>query len=215
MAQETGDRRAETDELPGAYQAVTLATGRGEVRCRYTAVPGATRAVVWMGGVGGGWDTPARGLYPSLAEELAGEETASVRVRFRHPGDLDECTFDALAAVAYLEAQGIGRIGLVGHSFGGAVAIRAAARAPSARAVVTLATQGSGAEPAAGLGPRVATLLIHGRDDEILPADNSARVHRAARDPKRLLLLNGARHCLDEQADRVRREVRDWLLERL
>ena len=214
MAEGTG-RRAAEPELNGGYQTLTLATPRGEVKCRHYTVPGATAGVLWLGGVGGGWDSPAKGLYPALAEELAGEELCGLRVRFRHPGDLEECAFDAAAGLSFLGGLGCERLGVVGHSFGGAVAVRVAARQPSVTAVATLATQGYGADGVAELGPRAALLLIHGRDDEVLPADCSAALHEAAAEPKRLLVLNGARHCLDEQADRVRRELRDFLLQRL
>ncbi|ACI99554.1 alpha/beta hydrolase [Rhodospirillum centenum] len=201
--------------LLGGYQPVTLATERGEIRCRVHAAPGAERGVVWAGGVGGGWDSPARDLFPRLAEELAGEDIASLRVRYRHPTDLAESVFDVLAGLQYLETQGVRRFGLVGHSFGGAVVIQAAAKVPAVTAVATLATQGYGAGPAATLGPRAALLLIHGKDDEVLPCESTEHVHRLARDPKRMVLFSGARHGLDEVGDRVHREVRDWLLSRI
>jgi len=201
--------------LVGNHQPVTLATQRGEVKCRLYSADEPARGVVWIGGVGGGWDTPARDLYPRLANELTGEDVLSLRVRFRQPGDLDECTWDVLAGLAYLKTLGAGRLGIVGHSFGGAVAVRAAAQDPDVRAVAALAPQSHGADSAAGLGPRCALLLIHGKDDEILPAECSEHLNAIAVEPKRYLLFSGARHVLDEVADRIHREVRDWMLDHL
>ncbi len=198
--------------LVDGYQAVTLATQRGEVRCRYYAADETKRGVVWIGGVGGGWDTPARDLYPRLAAELTGEEVLGLRVRFRHPGEMEDCVFDVCAGLAYLQKRGAKKLAVVGHSFGGAVAIQAAARMPAVTAVVALAPQSHGGDLAATLGPRCALLLVHGKDDEILPPTCSEHLHAIAVEPKKFLLFSGARHVLDEVADRVHREIRNWLL---
>jgi pimeloyl-ACP methyl ester carboxylesterase len=113
-----------------------------------------------------------------------------------------------------LEGRGIERIGLVGHSFGGAVVIEAAARTPQVATVVALATQAYGTERADQLSPRP-LLLIHGVEDEILPAGSSRIVYERARAPKRIHLIEGARHVLDEAADEVHREVVGWLTHEL
>jgi hypothetical protein len=167
--------------------------------------------VAFVGGVGGGFDSPARDLYGRLSEALPLEGIAALRLRFREPTQLEESTADLSAGIAELSRRRKTRIGLVGHSFGGAVVIRAAANARGVRAVVTLATQSYGAGPAAELGPRCALLLIHGRCDTVLPAEVSRMVFDLAAEPKRLVLLAGAGHGLDEAAPEVERLVRDWL----
>ena len=208
-------RGVETAAPEEGYVPVTLNTSRGPVAGRYYAAAGSRCGVVWVGGIGGGWDTPAAGLYPRLARELASAGIASVRVRFRDPTDLDEAVLDVLAGLEYLRTQGIADAGLVGHSFGGAVVIQAAAASPVARTVVTLATQSYGTDPVRGLGPRCSILLMHGTDDEVLAPGNSERVYRLAREPKRLVLLQGASHVLDEAAEAVQRGAREWLLQQL
>lgn len=120
---------------------MTLAMHRGVVEYRSYPVPGAASAVVWIGGVGGDLDTPARGFYPKLCGELRADEIASLRVQFRHPTGLDESTHDTLAGIGYLVHEGFLAFGIVGHSFGGAVAIQAAALFEAVRTVVTLATR--------------------------------------------------------------------------
>jgi pimeloyl-ACP methyl ester carboxylesterase len=93
------------------------------------------------------------------------------------------------------------------------VVIRAASGSPLVRAVVTLATQSYGAGAAAELGPRCALLLVHGLEDMVLPHSASVHVHVDAAEPKRLILLDGTGHNLDEAAGRVADETRTWLQE--
>ena len=201
--------------MPASMRPVTVETSRGRVACRYTWIPGTRAAALFVGGVGGGWDTPANDLYPRLAEELAADAIASLRVRFRDPTDLDEAVFDVLAGGSFLVDEGRDRLALVGHSFGGAVVIRAAAALPSARTVVTLATQGYGAAPVRDLGPRCSVLLVHGTQDRVLPPSSSEYVYELAREPKRLVLYEGAGHGLVEAAAEVRALVRGWIVEEL
>src|SRR5690348_13166086 len=205
------------DVAPSAqgYEQVNLRTSRGTVACRSYAVTGACRAALYVGGIGGDWDTPARGLYPRLAEELRGERIASLRVRFRHPTELEEAVLDVLAALAYLEGTGVTAAALVGHSFGGAVVIQAAAHAPLARTVVTLATQSYGADAVEDLSAGCSLLLLHGEDDTVLPPSCSRSLYRIAHELKRFILYPGAEHGLDEAAEEVHAAVRDWILEHL
>ena len=203
-------------EAPKPYRPVRVETEGGPLACRHYPAAGSTLAgMVWVGGVGGGWDSPARGMYPRLAEELARVGVASLRVRFRDPLDLHGCVHDVLAGLAFLADQGVEALGVCGHSAGGAVAVQAAADAPQVRVAVALAPQVHGADATARLGPRCALLLVHGTGDRVLPDACSRHLHRIAGEPKRLVLLPGAGHVLDEAAGEVAAEVRAWILERL
>src|SRR5262249_7474048 len=122
---------------------------------------------------------------------------------------------DVLAGVAFLQREGTEAIGLVGHSFGGAVVIRAAAHAPAVRTVVTLATQGYGTDPVDRLGPRCSVLLIYGTADRVLSAACSEDAFARAREPKRFLVIPGASHGLDEAAGEVDHAVRKWIIGQL
>ncbi len=198
--------------LDEGYRTVTLQADDGPIEARHYPAGGATCGAVWVGGVGGGFDTPARDLYPRLSEDLARHGVQSLRVRFRHPTKLNEAVLDVIAGLDFLSAQGVRRAAVIGHSFGGAVALQAAAaRRGLVRTVVTLATQGFGADVAHDLG--IPLLLIHGEADEVLAPECSLYVHRIALEPKKLVLMPGAAHCLDETAEAVCREVRDWLKE--
>ncbi len=197
------------------YDDIRLLTSRGTVAGRLYRAPGATSAVIWVGSAGGGWDTPARGLYPQLSNRLRDQGITSLRLRYRCPGTLMESVLDVLTGVAYLDGAGITRIGLVGHSFGGAVVIQAAAVAPSVCTVVTLATQSYGAEGVAELPSGCSILLLHGGRDRVLRPACSTAVHRLAREPKRLVLYADAGHGLDEVAEAVYDCVYEWIVAEL
>lgn len=201
---------------PEGYEPVIQETTRGPIEMRYYPVNESTQGAIFVGGAGGGFDTPVRGwLYPRLCGQLQQEGVAALRVRYRHPNDLEECVLDVLAAISFLEADNITSIALIGHSFGGAVVIQAAALSPIVRTCVPLSTQTYGADPAAHLGPRCSLLLAHGLDDEVLPPDCSRAVYRSAREPKKLLLKEHARHGLDEWADELPAILRQWIVEEL
>jgi pimeloyl-ACP methyl ester carboxylesterase len=195
------------------YHPVKIITSRGSIHCRYYPVENAEKAVIWVGGVGGDWDTPARGLYPQLCQELRSQHIASLRVRYRYSTQLEESILDVLAGITYLQDEGIESLALVGHSFGGAVVIQAAAQCPDVCTVVTLATQAYGADAAAELATRCSILLLHGMADEVLPPDCSQRVYQLALEPKQIVLYPNANHGLDPVADEVYPLVRDWIIQ--
>ncbi len=196
------------------YRHFRLHTGRGKVDTRLLAAPGADAAALLVGGIGGGFDSPARDLYSRLGGALADRGVSTLRVRYRHPTALEESVHDVLAGVRALEQQAIRHVALVGHSFGGAVVAAAGAASPRVVGVVTLATQSYGIAPIADLAPRP-VLLVHGNDDTILPPVCSVHAWRIAGDPKELKLYEGAGHGLDEAADEVFDLVFGWLAGKL
>ena len=162
---------------------------------------------VWVGGAGGGLDGPARGLYPDACRRLQPLGVAGLRLHYRRPNFLQECVLDTLLGVEFLAHEGIERVALVGHSFGGAVVIAAGALSERVAAVVPMSTQTYGTDLAPRLAPRP-LLLIHGTNDEVLPDACSRQVFARAGEPKELKLYRGARHGLDE----VREELLDLLV---
>ena len=198
-----------------AYDVVEIETDRGTTTCRYYEAEGARAGVVMVGGVGGGFDTPGRELYPRLAEGLQNDRIGALRVRYRHPTNLVESVVDTAIGMRYLESRGIRAIGLVGHSLGGAVVIQAAAGDPLVRVVVALSTQDAGTGPVARLAGRAAVLLIHGDADTVISPRSSEEVYRRTHEPKRLVIYEGAGHALDEAAESLAVEVKAWLLKHL
>jgi dipeptidyl aminopeptidase/acylaminoacyl peptidase len=142
---------------------------------------------------------------------------AALRLDFRlhrAPGDVEEGTHDVLAGVALLKSKAAGRIGLVGHSYGGAVVISAAALSNDVDAVVTLSTQTAGTALASRIAPRP-LLLVHGELDRRLSPQCSRYVYEHAGEPKELVILRGAKHSLRQRREELRALLREWLVARL
>ncbi len=202
---------------PDHAQRVEVDSERGAIACAFTPPRGAGPVVVMVGGGDGGLDGPV-GLYPALAEDLAAVGIGTLRVDFRihrFPGPVDEGVFDVGAAVAWLVARGVERVGVLGHSFGGAVVIEAAAQEPECIAsIATLATQTAGAQRVGELAPRP-LLLVHGLDDVRLTPDCSRLLYSLAGEPKELVLLEGATHSLRQKHSEVRALLVEWFMETL
>lgn len=97
----------------------------------------------------------------------------------------------------------------MGHSFGGAPAVRAAVLADElVVGVVTLATQSAGCEVAEGLAGRP-VLCLHGDADELLPAMCSELVAGLA--GGEVVVLPGCGHLMTQAAAELRSRLLDWL----
>ena len=169
-----------------------------------------TAAVVACGGAMGGLLGPAEGLYHRLGVHLAEQGVPLVRVSYRRPNDLDACCLDVAAAVQLVADAGARRVVVMGHSFGGAVAVRVAvALASTIAGVVTFATQSAGCEVAGGLGDRP-LLLFHGDRDELLPPQAS-QVVRAMADHGELVLIPGDGHLLAKSGPILWERLFEWL----
>jgi pimeloyl-ACP methyl ester carboxylesterase len=98
----------------------------------------------------------------------------------------------------------------MGHSFGGAVAVRVGAALPAVVAgVVTLATQSAGCEVAPHLAGRP-LLLFHGDADELLPVAASETVRSLAGGGD-LVVLAGTGHLLTGATARIRERLSWWV----
>lgn len=203
------------EDAKNGYIPIELITNRGEVSCRFYKVDSNKLGVIWVGGVGGGWDTPSEDLYPDLSQKLKKNDIASLRIRYRYPRDMDESVYDVLAGIKFLENMGTSKIALVGHSLGGAVVIQAAALSNYVKTVVTLSTQSHGADSVSNISQDTSILLIHGSDDPVLPISCSRQVYSKAHDPKEIVILTGNSHCLDESSEKVHQLVYNWVVSKL
>jgi pimeloyl-ACP methyl ester carboxylesterase len=171
------------------------------------------QAVLMMGGAMGGLLGPADGLYHDLGEQFAAAGIATIRIGYRKPNDLDRCVHDVIATAELAARGGTDHFVLVGHSFGGAVAVRAGIALRTYTAgVVTLATQSAGCEVAEQLQP-VPFRLYHGDRDELLPVAASEVV--AALGGGDLTILAGNGHLLAEAGTDLRAELSEWIPARL
>ncbi len=172
-------------------------------------------AVLCVGGFDGGFDGPAEGIYADLGDELPQRGIGVLRLDFRvktSPGPIDEGTFDLLAGIDWLIDQKVGQVALLGHSYGGAIVIRAAARSSDVVATCALSTQTAGIEPAEvrSLAPRP-LLLIHGAADWRLPPRLSQWVYSVAAEGRELHILEQATHSLRQRRDDLWMLLIDWI----
>jgi fermentation-respiration switch protein FrsA (DUF1100 family) len=199
-------------EVEGTFR-VLLDTTRGEIEGVLHPVEGGTGAVVCVGGAMGGLDGPAEGLYPRLAGLLGERSITTLRLHYRQPNALEECVLDVLAGCSFLRGLGATDLTLVGHSFGGAVVIKAGQFFPIVRGVASLSPQLYGTRQVEQLGRPL--LLVHGAADTILSHEASEDIYRRAADPKRIVLFADTGHSLVQAKAQVDGLLADWLAARL
>jgi hypothetical protein len=166
--------------------------------------------VVMVGGAMGGTLGPGEGLYHQWGQALAEMGVPSIRLSYRKPNDLDSCCVDTAAAVQMLVGSGADKVVLMGHSFGGAVAVRVGVGlSEMVSGVVTFATQSAGCEVAGGLAGRP-FLMFHGSEDSILPVEAS-EVVRAMAGTGDLHIMPGDDHLLYKSHSAINEIVMPWL----
>jgi dienelactone hydrolase len=192
------------------HRHLELFTRGGLLTVLWHGPPDADAALIACGGAMGGLLGPANGLYQFLGDELGKLGIATLRVSYRRPNDLDRCIEDAGAACEMAVAEGARQLVIMGHSFGGAVAIGCAAHIGDlAPGVVTLSTQSAGCEIAPAIADRE-LLLIHGGRDELLPVWSSEVVREIAGTGE-LIVYPTAGHLLTECAAELRALLPGWV----
>lgn len=171
--------------------------------------PGLEHVVLACGGAMGGMLGPAGGLYHDLGVRFAAQGIGLVRVGYRRPNDLGACVHDLVAVAELAARRGGRRFVTMGHSFGGAVAVRAAIiLGADAAGVVTLATQTAGCEEAERLAG-TPVILVHGERDELLPPQASELLQMLT--GGELVVFPGAGHLLAEVGDELRTRLGAWI----
>lgn len=199
-------------DSPGSFR-VMLETTRGNIFGVIHPVEGGTGAVITVGGAMGGVDGPADHLYGRLPALLAHANTTVLRLDYRMPNNFEECVLDTLAGCSFLQGIGALDLVLVGHSFGGAVAIRAGQLFPRVRGVAALSSQTHGTDEVGELGRPL--LLVHGTGDTILSYLASEEIYRRAADPKRIVLYEEDDHLFTRSAADVGELLGEWIPARL
>ena len=189
-------------------------TNRGDFDAILHRAPEADQAVVWVCGARGGFGGPGPGTYARMAQRFAEDGITSLRMDYRSPGDVFECTLDLLAGVSYLKGAGHQPVVVVGHSFGGAVVIAAGANSSHIKGVVALSPQTYGAGMAGQVAPRK-LLVVHGKADTRLAFSCGQQIYNLAKEPKELVLYEGAEHRLEECRDELEDLLGRWIPETL
>lgn len=194
---------------PDGNLRVLIDTTRGEMRAVLHPCADGPGAAIYLGGAMGGFEGPANDLYGRLANRLR-PELSGLRLHYRRPGELQECVLDVLAGASFLRGIGVsGGVALVGHSFGGAVAIKAGELCPPASGVAALAPQTFGTHTVQHLGKPL--LLVHGMRDTVLDHAASEDIFARAVEPKRLVLYATDDHMFSQSADELEELLAGWL----
>lgn len=159
-----------------------------------------------------------------LCEAIAAAGVAALRFPYRTPEDMRSALADVAGAVRLLRAHPAvpQRVGVVGHSYGGAVAALAAGRDSRIRAAVLAVPPAErdyfgGLRPMAELSRTRARVLILGASaDELVPPGDGERyavLLRQAGVTHRLVVLQGADHQFSAHRAEAERAITDWLRE--
>ena len=196
-------------------RALLLVTNRGPIQTiiHHDPTSPTHRGIVWVGGARGGFEGPAGSMYKLLGDGLSPGIT-SIRLDYRQPNVLVECVMDTLAALSFLSGTGHTDVILVGHSFGGAVVIKAAPYSEVVKGVIALSSQTFGAGDVSQVSPSP-ILLVHGERDTVLSQESSLKIFEWAEEPKELRLIPENGHGLQESAQEIRQLVSEWLVQHL
>lgn len=200
---------AAVENWRGDYDKLRIETRRGEINCRLYRATDAQAAVIMLGG-GNGDAESTRELFSRLANAFPQACISAMCLSFRNVKSIEESIHDVRAAIQFLQAdEAVNRVGLIGYSFGGAVALATAALEANVDAVVTLGGQSA---RIADVGKfRTPVLLIHGKQDRVVPAGTSRSMYEKAQGPKELLLVD-SEHDLGASRQQVMDRSFDWML---
>ena len=191
-------------------EGLVFRTDQGDLKGILHRAEGSHYGVVWVCGALGGFGGPGLGTYTRLAETFREQGITSLRLDYRQPNIMKECVLDLLTGIAYFKSMNHGPVVIVGHSFGGAVVIGAGVASDHVKGVVSLAPQMFGAKMVRSLSP-TSLLLVHGKADTRLPAFTSVSIYRMAKQPKEVVLYEGAEHSLEECRDELDQLLGDWI----
>ena len=203
---------AQEVEVTERLRHVEMYTLGGLLTMLWHGDPEVEHVVLACGGAMGGLLGPADGLYHDLGVRLADEGIGLVRVGYRKPNDLGACVHDLVAVAELAARRGGRRFVTMGHSFGGAVAVRAAVvLGDDTAGVVTHATQSAGCEEAERLAG-TPVLLFHGTNDEILPPQASELVQMLT--GGELVVFPGSGHLFSDVGAELRERLGAWIPDR-
>ena len=191
-------------------EGLVFRTNQGDLKGILHRAEGSHQGVVWVCGASGGFGGPGPGTYSKLCEEFRKQGITSLRLDYRLPNDLKECVADLLAGISFFKAMDHDPVVVVGHSFGGAVVIAAGVASDHVKGVVSLSPQTYGTKMVRSLSP-ASLLVVHGKADTRLPYSCAVQIYRMAKEPRKLVLYDGAEHRLEECRDELEELLSEWI----
>lgn len=200
-------------ELAPGVRLLEAYTMQGLLKLLWYGEADASDVVILLGGAMGGFSGPAGSMYLELGAHYAAEGRGVICCDYRRPDKLELSLLDAAATADWAMRDGGRRFVVVGHSFGGAVAVQLGiALTGHCVGVATLATQSAGCEQAAELAP-TPLVLFHGDRDVILPPESSLMVRTMA-GAGDLRIIPGGDHGFAEGREQLYDELVAWIDDR-
>jgi len=172
---------------------------------------GSKDCVILISGAGGGFQGPM-GMYRTLSDMLKQKKICALQLDFRKPSYLQECIDDVAVAIEYLQVNfKIERFGIVGWSFGGAVAITSTVLQNCIIGVATIASQTFGTDLVGEVAPKP-ILLMHGTKDTCLSHSCTKDLYKRARHPKEKVLFKKDDHALSRNNQAAMMKLYEFFL---
>lgn len=170
-------------------------------------------------------DTMDNNVVLAVCQALCRESMVAFRFNFRGVGGSQGALADGFgdpedvkAAISYVSAMeniDPGRIGLVGYSFGGGVALRVAPQDERVQAVAAISASLTPSSLGLLRGYAKPKLLVCGSSDHLVPSQELQRLADELPEPKKCQVISGADHFWMGYEGEVAATVASFLAEAL
>lgn len=199
----------EEDEL---YVPFLFNTDRGTIETRYYPSHKKHTGIVFLGGEKS-WDSPAKGLYGLLAEELQYQRIPSIRVNYRNPQEVTECVIDGVVAATFLLENGCKDVIIIGHDLGALVATHIATLIPDVKMIAALCPPPEFTSVLSDVPFHTSMRFVFGKNDLTPQADVRSFVHTNNVPSKIVRVYEKANHNLDEVAFDLFDTLKHWIFD--
>ena len=210
-AAETTLREVTTRSTVRSYRIVQMHGTHGTVGAYHYAAKPPGKAVLYLGCVRDGFESPAFNLYKQVAEDMQARRVSGLRIRLRKPEDLRACLDDVILGMQFLRTQGHGEMALAAYSHAAVPAVHAARTDPAVSALALFSPQFPDSGITKDLPSEGRVLFVHGGRDTAMPLEQARQAYDNIRANKEFITLPLSRHSLDENSSEALLKFRAWL----